>query len=148
MKKKIIACATMLVMNAAWAVQMGTPDEAKALSEKAQATVNEMGQEKAFALFAAEDSGFRNKDLYVFCMDMQGTMLSHPVKPELVGQNLLGFNKYGDELFKNMIGVAGDNGSGWVDYSWPYPGTEDIKQKTSYVMKNDAGFFCGVGAYK
>lgn len=148
MKKKIIACATMLMMNAAWAVQMGTPDEAKALSEKAQAAVNEMGQEKAFALFAAEDGGFRDKDLYVFCMDMQGTMLSHPVKPELVGQNLLGFNKYGDELFKNMIGVAGNSGAGWVDYSWPYPGTEDIKQKASYVMKNDVGFFCGVGAYK
>ena len=84
----------------------------------------------------------------MFCMDMDGVMLSHAVKPELVGKNLLTFNKYGDELFKNMIATAKASGEGWVDYKWPYPGTEEIKAKTSYVMTNKEGFFCGVGAYK
>jgi cytochrome c len=132
----------------ALADDMATPDEAKAMSEKAQTAVNEMGQEAAFAAFAAEDSGFQDKDLYVFCMDMDGVMLSHAVKPELVGKNLLDFDKYGDTLFKNMIAVAQDSGEGWVDYQWPYPGTDEVREKTSYVMTNDGGFFCGVGAYK
>ena len=149
MKKTLIALAAgLLCSTAALAADLATPDEAKAMSQKAQAAVNQMGKDKAFATFAAADGGFKVKDLYVFCMDMEGVMLSHAVKPELVGKNLLTFNKYGDELFKNMIAKAKASGEGWVDYKWPYPGTEEIKEKTSYIMTNKEGFFCGVGAYK
>lgn len=149
MKKSLIALATALLLSPlVQAADLATPDEAKAMSKKAQTAVNEMGKDKAFAAFSSADGGFKVKDLYVFCMDLDGVMLSHAVKPELVGKNLLNFNKYGDELFKNMIATVKASGEGWVDYKWPYPGTEDIKDKTSYVMKNNAGFFCGVGAYK
>jgi len=142
------AAAAFAFVGTAFAEDMATPDEAKAMSEKAQKAVNELGPEPAFAAFSADDGGFKEKDLYVFCMDMDGVMLSHAVKPELVGKNLLDFNKYGDELFKDMIKVAQDPGEGWVDYNWPYPGTDEVKAKTSYVMTNDGDFFCGVGAYK
>lgn len=125
--------------------EMGTEDEAKAMSEAAAALVNEQG-EAAFETFA-EEGDYQTKDLYVFCMDMEGKMLSHPKKPELVGQNLLDFDKYGDKLFQDMIAVANTEGEGWVEYQWPYPGTEELKPKKSYVIKNDKGFFCGVGAY-
>jgi len=149
MKKTLIALAAgALFSTAALAADLATPDEAKAMSQKAQAAVNQMGKDKAFATFAAADGGFKVKDLYVFCMDMEGVLLSHAVKPELVGKNLLTFNKYGDELFKNMTAKAKASGEGWVDYKWPYPGTEEIKDKTSYIMTNKEGFFCGVGAYK
>ncbi len=131
-----------------WAAEMASPDEAKALSEKAAATVNEAGKEKAFAAFADENGDFQSKDLYVFCVDMEGVILSHAKKPQLVGKNMLDFNKYGDFLFKDMIETAKSKSAGWVDYKWPYPGTEDIREKTSYVMTNDEGFLCGVGAYK
>ncbi len=148
MHKLVIAATLSLISGAVFAADMATPDEAKAMSQKAQAAVNEMGSEKAFAAFAAPDGGFKEKDLYVFCMDNDGVMLSHAVKPELVGKNMADFNKYGDDLFKNMIAVSKGAGEGWVDYKWPYPGTEEIKEKTSYVMTNNEGFFCGVGAYK
>lgn len=146
-KSVVIAMATVLASLGAHAGEMGTPDEAKALSEKAAALVNQEG-EAAFATFAAEDGGFVTKDLYVFCMDLEGKMLSHAKKPDLVGKNLKDFNKYGDMLFQDMIAVAEDPGTGWVDYRWPYPGSEEIREKTSYIIKNDKGFFCGVGAYK
>lgn len=137
-----------LSLNAFAATEMGTPDEAKAMSEKAAALVNEKGND-AFDTFAKEDGGFISKDLYVFCMDLKGTMLSHAKKPELVGKNLLDFDKYGDKLFVKMIEVAKDGkGSGWVDYKWPHPSTDKISEKTSYIIKNEKDFFCGVGAYK
>ncbi len=149
MKISLIALATTALFAGAALAADATPDEAKAMSQKAQAAVNQMGKDKAFAAFSAADGGFKVKDLYVFCMDMDGVMLSHAVKPELVGKNLLTFNKYGDELFKNMIVVAkSPTGEGWVEYKWPYPGTEEVKAKTSYVMTNKEGFFCAVGAYK
>jgi len=148
MRKIIALAAGTVLLSSAFAGDMATPDEAKAVSQKAQAAVNDMGREKAFAAFADPSGGFQEKDLYVFCMDMDGMMLSHAKKPELVGKNLADFNKYGDELFKNMIATAKDSGEGWVDYKWPYPGSEEIKEKTSYVLTNNEGFFCGVGAYK
>jgi signal transduction histidine kinase len=148
MKQVILGIAAAALMTPAIASDMATPDEAKAMSEKAQAAVNEMGSEAAFAAFADPDGGFQDKDLYVFCMDMEGVMLSHAIKPDLVGKNLLSFDKYGDLLFQDMIAVAEGSGAGWVDYNWPYPGTDEIKPKTSYIATNDEGFFCGVGAYK
>lgn len=143
----IFGAALVSVSMGVNAGEMGTPDEAKAMSQQAAALVNQSG-EAAFDTFAAADGGFVTKDLYVFCMDMEGNMLSHAKKPDLVGKNLIDFNKHGDLLFQDMIKVASASGEGWVDYKWPYPGTEEIKEKTSYVIKNDKGFFCGVGAYK
>ncbi|MCB1873934.1 MAG: cache domain-containing protein [Chromatiaceae bacterium] len=148
--KKMVSLIGTLMLTASLGVtasEMGSPDEAKAMSQKAAALVNEQG-DGAFAVFAAKDGGFLEKDLYVFCMDLEGNMLSHAVKPELVGKNLKDFNKYGDFLFQDMIKVASGDGEGWVDYNWPYPGSDEVKQKTSYIIKNNNGFFCGVGAYK
>jgi cytochrome c len=148
MRKLIALLAGAVLATRAFAGDMATPDEAKALSQKAQAAVNEMGSEKAFAAFAAASGGYQEKDLYVFCMDMDGVMRFHAKKPELVGKNLMDFNKYGDDLFKNLVAVASDSGEGWVDYKWPYPGSEEIREKSSYVMTNKEGFFCAVGAYQ
>ena len=136
MKQILVGIAAAAFVIPALASDIATPEEAKAMSEK------------AFEAFADPDGGFQEKDLYVFCMDMDGVMLSHAVKPGLVGKNLLDFDKYGDLLFQDMIAVAKDSDEGWVDYSWPYPGTDEIKPKTSYIATNDEGFFCGVGAYK
>ncbi len=142
-----IAGAAALISLSVSAGEMGTPEEAKAMSEKAATLVNQKGQE-AFSVFATKEAGYLTKDLYVFCMDLEGKMLLHAKKPHLVGKNLKDFNKYGDLLFQDMITVAAGPGRGWVDYRWPYPGTDEIRQKTTYIIKNDKGFFCGVGAYK
>ena len=146
--KRILPLFAAAIAFTATAGEMATPDEAKAMSEKAQSAVNELGSEQAFVVFADPSGGFQDKDLYVFCMDMDGVMLSHAKKPDLVGKNLLDFNKYGDLLFQDMVAIAKSPGQGWVDYRWPYPGSEEIKEKTSYIMTNNEGFFCGVGAYK
>ena len=132
----------------AYAGAMGTPGEAKDMSLKAQAAVNELGRERAFAAFADPNGGFRDRDLYVFCIDMEGVLLAQPIKPELVGKNMYNFNKYGDLLFQDMVALAKETGAGWVDYRWPHPADNQIRPKTSYIAMNDHGFFCGVGAYK
>ena len=144
--KSAVVGALAFIGLSAGAGEMATLDEAKAMSERAAALVNQTG-EAAFTVFADEQGEFMTKDLYVFCMDLEGKMLSHPKKPHLVGKNLSDFNKYGDLLFRDMITVANVKGSGWVHYRWPYPGTEAIRKKGSFIIKNDKGFFCGVGAY-
>lgn len=148
MKPNTFAILAVVLAGSVSANNMGTPEEAKTMSLNAQAAVNEMGREKAFSTFADPNGAFRDRDLYVFCIDMEGVLLSQPIKPELVGKDMFNFNKYGDLLFQDMIIVAKESGTGWVDYRWPYPGTDEIRPKTSYIATNDYGFFCGVGAYK
>jgi cytochrome c len=148
MRRIALGILAMMLAGTASAGAMGTPDEARAMSLKARVAVNELGREKAFAAFADPNGEFRDRDLYVFCIDMQGVLLSQPIKPELVGRDMYNFNKYGDLLFQDMVALAKDAGAGWVDYRWPHPGTNEIRPKTSYIATNDEGFFCGVGAYK
>lgn len=132
---------------AAAPVEMGTEAEAQAMSEKAAKLVDEKG-EAAFETFKAKDGGFQAKDLYVFCMDETGKMLSHALKQDLVGKDMIGFDKYGDKPFEKMVVVSKSaEGKGWVDYKWPLPGGTDPQDKKSYIIKNTKGFFCGVGVY-
>lgn len=145
----VIGAALLTLSLSAMAedAKMGTEAEAQAMSEKAAKLVDEKG-EAAFETFKAKDGGFQDKDLYVFCMDEKGKMLSHALKQELVGTDMLSFDKYGDKPFEKMVATAmSAEGKGWVDYKWPLPGGTDPQDKKSYVIKNSKGFFCGVGVY-
>lgn len=146
---KILLVLTAIMLSFTWAqaTEMGTPDEAKALNKKAVAAAK-TDRDKAFAAFADPKGPYQSKDLYVFCLDMQGVVLSHAKKPQLVGKNLLDFNKYGDLLFQDMIKVAKGKGSGWVNYKWPHPSTNKVQEKTSYIEAVNEEYLCGVGAYK
>ena len=148
MKQTASGILAVFLAGTVSATNMATPQEAKAMSLKAREAVNALGRDEAFAAFADPKGAFRDRDLYVFCIDMEGVLLSQPIKPELVGKDMFNFNKYGDLLFQDMIAVAQESGAGWVDYRWPHPGTDEIRPKTSYIATNDLGFFCGVGAYK
>jgi len=146
-KMLLLPAAIVAFTSLANAADMGTPEEAKALNQKAVEAAR-ADQAKAFADFSDPSGPFQEKDLYVFCMDMQGVMLAHAVKPDLVGKNLIDFNKYGDLLFQDMIKVASTEGSGWVNYNWPHPDSEEVQTKTSYIEAVNSDYFCGVGAYK
>lgn len=124
-----------------------TPHDAKLISLRAADLINEKGR-IAIAEFSRLDSEFLHKDGFVFCMTLDGVMISHPLRPRLVGQNLSDYNRYGQPFFQEMIRVALSLGEGWVEYKWPYPGTTELRQKTSYVVKNKEGFFCSVAAFK
>src|SRR5271157_1992649 len=65
-----------------------TPDEAKALSERAAAYILQAGEEKAFADFTRPDGGFVQGELYVFCYDKNGVGKAHGGNPAFVGKNL------------------------------------------------------------
>ena len=103
MSRILAGIIAVALVGPAFASDMGTPDEAKAMSEKAKEAVNEMGREKAFATFADQNGGFREKDLYVFCVDMDGVLLSQPLKPELVGKNLFDCIRLGKYLFPTLF---------------------------------------------
>ena len=72
---------------------------------------------------------------YFWVNDMQGRMVMHPIKPELVGKNLLNFkDPSGEKLFSDIVDVVRKDGAGFVPYEWPKPGFDRPQPKLSYVV--------------
>jgi cytochrome c len=125
-----------------------TPEEAKALSERAAAYIQSVGEAKAFADFSRPDGGFTQGELYVFCYDHDGVNLAHGANPLFVGKNLQHLkDPDGKEPNVDIIAIGFGKGEGWVDFKWPNPITKKIEPKSAYVIRtNDV--VCGVGYYK
>jgi signal transduction histidine kinase len=128
----------------------GTAEEAKALSIRAAEYIQEVGKDKAFEVFNNGEESFRKGDLYVFVMDFEANMLSHGTKPAIIGKKLWDFKDTdGKAFFQDFVKVAKEEGSGWVDYKWPNPVTNQVEPKSSYIKRvGDKEMFTGVGVYR
>lgn len=141
-------CTLAFSHSATAAGSKGSADEAVALVKKAVAYIKANGKEKAFAEFNNPAGSFKDRDLYVFTVEMNGVMSSHGVNPKLIGKNLLGLKDVEDKPFvKAFIDVANSKGKGWVDYKWPNPMTKAVESKSTYIEKTD-GLVVGCGIYK
>lgn len=126
-----------------------TPDEAQAMVRKAVDFYRKNGRERFLEECNNPQGEFRKKSLYVFAYDLGMTMQAHPVKPELVGQNLLDKKDWsGGKYFRREIQeIALSKGSGWVDYQYENPTTHKIQPKTTFIERVDDLIICA-GAYK
>jgi len=147
----VMGSAAALLVSAL-AIPLGaraaTPEEAKALSERAAAYIKQAGEDKAFADFTRPDGGFVQGELYVFCYDHDGINKAHGGNPAFVGKNLLHIkDPDGKEANFEIVKTGFEQGQGWVDFKWPNPMTKKIQPKSAYVIRtNDV--VCGVGYYK
>ena len=66
-----------------------TKYECVAKCKEAAQLVTDKGIDTAIAEINKKDGPFVWKDSYVFMMDLEGKMLAHPIKPDLIGKNLL-----------------------------------------------------------
>ena len=130
--------------SAAFAGERGTPDEAKAMAEKAAAYLKANGPEKAFPVFDAKDGGFVDRDLYVYVYDAKGTVVAHGTNPALIGKVMLDFKDVDGKAFIRESEAVKD--TGWVDYKWQNPVTKTIEAKKTYIIRVGE-YLVGVGAY-
>jgi methyl-accepting chemotaxis protein len=73
---------------------------------------------------------------YVWINDLGPSMVMHPFKPQLEGQDLsTNADPAGKRLFVEFVNVvrSSPKGEGTVDYLWPKPGETDPVQKISFV---------------
>ncbi|CDZ93346.1 chemotaxis sensory transducer [Pseudomonas saudiphocaensis] len=89
------------------------------------------------------------EDDYFWINDMGPTMLMHPMRPELDGQDLSKTkDPNGKELFNEMVKVARQQGAGLVEYEWAKPGEKNPVPKISYVeLFKPWGWIIGSGIY-
>ncbi len=128
----------------------GTPQEAKALAEKAADHMAEVGPEQAFADFMSPQGDFVPFDLYVFVFDRRGTLWANGRFPGLIGSTIAGGldggGSGGQDGMTGAMRRADKDGTAWVEYLWYNPCTGKRMPKSSHIIKVGP-FFVGVGAY-
>jgi len=121
---------------------------AKALVKKAAAYVKYQGKEKAIAEISKPRGMFDKGEMYVFAYDLQGVMVAHPKNPALIGKNLIAVPDNDGKMFrKEIVEKAKMKGSGWVDYVYLNPETNEMEHKTTYLQKVGDIILC-CGAYR
>jgi len=150
MKKLVILCFVMafVVGLGASSFASSSQTDVKALVEKAATFFKSNGKEKALAEFSKSKGAFDKGDLYVFAYDMSATVVAHPKNGKLIGKNLLEVPDTDGKYFrKEIVDVAKNKGSGWVDYKYLNPETKKVEHKTTYLLRVDDTIIC-CGAYK
>lgn len=126
----------------------GSAAEATALVKKAIAYIKTNGRDKAFAEFSNPNGQFKDRDLYMTVVDLNGQMLAHGANAKLIGKSLIDLKDADGKYFvKEYIELAKTKGNGWTDFKWPNPVTKAVQQKSLYVEKFD-DLVVGSGIYK
>lgn len=150
MKKWLAVAALGLALGeVAAAAERGSKEEAVAMVKRAVAMVRSEGRDSAFAAISDPGSkAFHDRDLYIYVYDFNGTVLAHGNNPQMVGKPRIGMKDMeGKLMIQEMIRVARNQGSGWINYKWPNPVTKAVELKQGYVERVD-NFLIGSGAYK
>ena len=102
------------------------------------------GREATIAYYNSQAS--IEGEWYVFIIDENDLIVSHPVMPDLIGQDVKTFvGADGYELGKE-IATATEDGH-WIHYLWPNPAADGIKEpKHSWAVRHD-GLIFGSGYY-
>jgi signal transduction histidine kinase len=150
---RLIRTAPAAVFAAAFAIgtagaqDFGSPEEARAMLET---TVEAMESDREATLEAineGDDPRFKDRDLYPFCGDAEGTFIAHGANADLVGQSLRDLEgKEGAPLGEQMYEQAEAGEIVEVEYMWPRPGEEEPTEKVSLVTKVGDDV-CAVGYY-
>jgi len=102
----VVSYAAALVLSTAASVaetQFGTPEEAKAMLERAVAAVKD-DKAKALDIFNKGEGGFKDRDLYVACANAsEGLVTAHPYLKGEYLQDIKGKKGYplGQEMIQN-----------------------------------------------
>jgi len=119
-----------------------TQAEVQTFVKKALAYAQENGKAAALKAFAAPGGEFHQGELYVYAYDFNGTVIANGGDPALVGANRWDYrDATGKYVVRELIDVARDPGSGWVDYEYANPTQEGaVQPKTSYVRGIDGAW--------
>ena len=144
----VLAIGFMLTvgMNAVLAADAGTKDEAVAMVKKAIEYIKANGAEKAYGEFSNPKGQFVDRDLYITVYDMSGKCLAHGANAKQVGRDLIDNKDVdGKEFVKERIEMMKKQPSGWQDFKYRNPTTNQIEPKSMYIERfNDIIVACGI----
>ena len=132
--------------------EYGNADEAIALVKRGVAYFHEHGKEALIAEINKLSKGqFVDRDLYLLITDLsadpESDLVAHGSNPRLIGVNSGAAQDVEGKFFaREMIAIAKGKGSGWVEYKWAHPVTNEVRVKSSYVERV-GDILVGCGCY-
>ncbi len=139
----VLALSVALAQDAAAAGQ-ATPEEARAMALRAADFLRANGPAKAWTAFSTGPE-FHDRDLYVWVLDIDCTVMAHGASPVLIGKRLCGLQDVDGKPFNWEMSNVTDRA--WIDYKWQNPITKEVRPKTAYAVRVGE-YIIGVGAYK
>jgi methyl-accepting chemotaxis protein len=110
---------------------LGIVKEEYAAAQKGEIAAPD-AQKRAMARLAGLRYGSND---YFWINDMLPRMVMHPIKPEMVGNDLSNYkDPNGKFLFVDFVEAVKKDGAGFVPYEWPKPGFDKPQPKLSYVV--------------
>lgn len=142
----LVAGCVLAVAGAAAAAEAGSKDEAVALVKKAIGFMQANGADKAYAEFSNPKGQFVDRDLYVVIYDMNGKCLAHGANVKMIGRDLMDNKDVdGKEFVKERVEMMKKQPSGWQDYKFRNPTSNQVEPKSMYIERvNDVIVGCGI----
>jgi hypothetical protein len=145
---RAISLAASLSTGAVYAADQATPEEAKALAEKAAAHFKEAGPGKAIAGFTDAAVGYVDREPFVVVYDPEHKIRGASGVPISRGKDAATSKDVdGKEFGKDIVAPAKTPGSGWVDYRMTNPATKKVGPKRSWVIALGGDYLLFVGAF-
>ncbi len=143
-----LLAAAITLGQAAAEEERASTKEAEALVKKAVDYLKKNGKDKAFEAFSDPRGPFTYRDLYIAAYDLGGTCVAHGQKKERVGKNLLeDKDPDGKAFVAERIKIAKEKGSGWQEYKFMNPATQQVEPKVAYFERVD-DVIIACGAYR
>jgi len=130
-----VSLAATLFSRIGYAADPATPEEAKALAERAAEHFKAVGPEKAIADFNDGAAGYVDRELFVVVYDAEHKIVGSYGVPVLHGKDATTLKDVeGKEFGREIIAVAKSPGKGWVEYRMTNAVTKKVGLKRSWVI--------------
>ena len=151
MKRSILIAGLIgaILFSSALVCSAASPDDAKALAQKALAFYKANGKDKAIAAFQDPKGEFVKGDMYVVIQGFDGIVVANGGNPKLRGLNHFDLKDPSGKFFvQEMIQVA-KKGGGWFTYQWVNPVTKKVGTKKAWIQKIEGTESCiNVGVFE
>lgn len=127
--------------------EYGNAEEAMALVKKAVAFCQAHGRQALIDEVNKLGRGqFIDRDLYIMVIGASdSTFYAHGNNPRTLGMGPASKDVDGKMFVAEMAQIAKAGKSGWVDYKWAHPVTNEVRLKSSYVERAaDVAVACGI----
>jgi len=137
---------TLFVISMSFSLWASEAQKAVDLVKKAAEFMSVYGKETCMNELKKKNGRFCKGEMFVIAYDTSGTMMAHPKNHKLIGVNLIDVPDVDGKMFrKEMIMIAKNKGSGWIEYKYKNPEKNQIEFMAVYVHQSgDIVLCCGV----
>lgn len=130
--------------------EFGNAEQARAMAEIGAQFVRTHGVERGKQAISDPQGLFVDRDLYLGMCDARGTIVANGGNPRVIGvDGNVVKDVQGRYFVKEIMRVGHSPGTGWVDYQWQHPLTNETMTKSAYVQAVGVdGMVISCGFYK